>query len=158
MMLKLTVATVFAIAWMPGQTLKEKIARWDDQKKAEATWPDNVRRADVGVTTTIIGPGSSWPCSPSKAQIVDLMKMWKRASDENAPDSASGRFADAMIRTRSTMVSPMEGVKILDRAPGLRKIAVTKPLRKRLPSQVATANGCWVAEESVVRPPLNGKK
>lgn len=67
-MLKLTLVLVFAIAAISGQTLKEKVAasqkRWEDQKKAEATWPDNVRRADVGVTTTIIGPGASWPCSP----------------------------------------------------------------------------------------------
>ncbi len=161
-MLKLTFVSVLAIAAISGQTLKEKVAaaqkRWEDQKKVESTWPDNVRRADVGVATTIIGPGASWPCSPSQAQIGDLMKMWKRAMDDNAPDSAMGRFEDAVIRTRSTMVAPMEGVKILAKAPGVRKIAVIKPINKRLPYQVATASGCWVAEETVVRPPLKEKR
>lgn len=155
-MCRLSLVLVIAMASMSGQSMKEKVAaaqrRWDDQRKAEATWPDNVRRADVGVTTTIVGPGAEWPCAPSKAQVGDVMKLWRRVMDENEPDSIMAAFADALIRTHSTDFSPMEAVKILDKAPGLRKIAVVNPGANRRGYQAVTANGCWVAAEAVVRP------
>jgi hypothetical protein len=95
--------------------------------RAEVAWPERVRNAEVGVITTIVGPGTSWPCATSRVALKELMK-WHKASlaepDSATNDIAFDHLTDTLIRTRSITVEPRERVKILEKEPGIRKVSV----------------------------------
>lgn len=140
----------------PRTPLQEKVKadleRADEQKRADAALPDRVRRAEIGVTTTIVGPGTSWPCASSKAALRELMKWQKAMLDEREPDSVMNNLLDTLIRTRSIMVEPRERVKILENEPGIRKLSVIEHTGTYGAAYMTeAARGCWVVAEAVVR-------
>jgi hypothetical protein len=140
----------------PRTPLQEKVKadleRAAEQKKADAALPDRVRKAEIGTITTIIGPGTSWPCASSKEALKELMK-WQRAMlDERAPDSVMNNLSNTLNRTRSIMVGPGDRVEILDKESGVRKISVIEHTGTYgLAYMAEAAQGCWVASEAVVR-------
>jgi hypothetical protein len=137
--------------------LQERVAaaleREAEAEGAEATLPDQVRKAEVGVTTTIVGPGAEWPCASSRLALKELMEWQKAALDEQQPNSVMENYADALMRTRSIMVGARARVIILDKASGVRRISVIDRARYGFwPGyQAVTAQGCWIAAEAVVR-------
>jgi hypothetical protein len=134
------------------EKVKEATAYWEEEKRAEAAWPERVRKAEVGVLTTIVGPGTSWPCASSKVALKELMKWQKAMLDEQAPDSVMSDLTDTLIRTRSMMVAPRERVKILEKEPGIRKVSVLGHQGTYGAAYMTTtAQGCWVASEAVTR-------
>jgi len=132
--------------------VQAELKQAEESKRADGALPDRVRKAEVGVITTIVGPGTSWPCASSGVALKELMKWQKAMLDEQAPDSVIGNLADTLTRTRSIMVAPRERVKILEKEPGIRKVSVIDD-KGRYGSgyQAVTAQGCWVAAEAVTR-------
>jgi len=134
------------------EKVRAALAREAEAKRADAAMPENVRQAEIGVITTIVGPGTSWPCASSKVALKELMKWQKAMLDERAPDSVMGNLKDALIRTRSIMVKPRDRVKILEKEPSIRKISVIEHESTYGATYMnATAQGCWVAAEAVTR-------
>jgi hypothetical protein len=115
--------------------------------------PDNVRSAEVGVVTTIDSPGG-YPCATSETALKELMKWRAAISDEKAPDSVVNELADALLRTRSIMISQRTQVRILAKGADARKISVLN-YKDKYGSGYASvaAQGCWVAAKAVVRSP-----
>ena len=70
--------------------------------------------------------------------------------DERAPDSVMNDLADALMRTKSIMVSPRERVKILEREPGIRKVSVIDHKAYGLAYMLTTSRGCWVDGAAVI--------
>lgn len=138
---------------------------WEEIKQAETRMPEDARKAEVGVTTTIIGPGASWPCARSKTDLKEMMKWYKTSLDD--PDGPNGeaafsRFSDIMVRTRSSiMLEPRDRVKVLEAEPGIRRLVLVErhksilhPSKPPVPfvgERAVTAQGCWIASEAVVR-------
>jgi len=140
----------------PRTPLQERVRaaleRAEEAKRADAAMPDRVRKAEVGVVTTIVGPGASWPCASSKVALKELMKWHKAMLDEQAPDSVMSGFGDSLMRTRSIMVEPRTQVKILEKEPGVRKVTVMDHKHKYGSGYTAaTAQGCWMVAEAVTR-------
>jgi len=128
------------------------LERAEEEKKADAALPDQVRKAEIGAVTTIVGPGTSWPCAPSKAALKELMKWQKAMLNESQPDSVMDNLSNSLIRTKSIMVQPRERVKILANEPGLRKLTVIEHTGTYgFPYMAEAARGCWVVAEAVVR-------
>jgi hypothetical protein len=135
--------------------IRAELAQVEDAKRAETTWPKRVRNAEVGVTTTVVGPGASWPCASSIVALKELMK-WHKASlaepDSAMNDLAFKHLTDTLMRTKSITVEPRERVKILENEPSMRKISVIDHKGTyRFDYMAATAQGCWVAAEAVTR-------
>jgi hypothetical protein len=135
------------------QKVRAALEREAEAKRADASLPDDVRKAEVGVTTTIVGPGESWPCAPSRAALKELMKLQKAMLDERVPDSVMSNLTDTLIRTRSIMVRPRMRVKILGKESGIRKISVfdDNGVYGSGGYQAAAVQGCWVAAEAMTR-------
>jgi hypothetical protein len=132
--------------------VRAALEREAEAQRADASLPDEVRKAEVGVTTTIVGAGESWPCAPSRAALKELMKLQKAMLDERVPDSIMSTLADTLIRTRSIMVQPRVRVKILGKEAGIRKITVFDDNGIYGSGyKAAAAQGCWVAAEAVTR-------
>jgi hypothetical protein len=132
--------------------VKEATEYWEEEKKAEATWPERVRNAEVGVITTVVGPGTSWPCGSSTVALKELMKWQKAMLDEQAPDSVMDNLTETLMRTRSIMVEPRDRVKVLERESGMRKVSVIEHHGAYgFAYMAATAQGCWVASRAVTR-------
>jgi hypothetical protein len=128
------------------------LERAEEAKRSDAVLPDRVRKAEIGVITTIVGPGTSWPCSPSKVALKEMMKWQKAMLDEQAPDSVMNNLSETLGRTRSIMVEPRERVKILDKEPSIRRVSVIEQMGTNAPAYMTvTARACWVAAEAVVR-------
>jgi hypothetical protein len=135
--------------------VREATEYWEEEKRVEAAWPQRVRNAEVGVVTTIVGPGTSWPCAPSVAAIKELMQ-WHKASlaepDSQANEVAFDHLTNSLTRTRSIMVEPRERVKILEKETGVRKISVIEHKGNYGVAYMSeTAQGCWVEAEAVTR-------
>jgi hypothetical protein len=143
------------IAQPPLTPLQERVRaalqREAEGEKADAALPNSVKEAEIGVTTTIVGPGTSWPCASSKLALRTLMKWQKAMLDERSPDSVMNNYSDALLRTRSIMVWPRTPVKILDKETGIRKVRVFGKAKYSFPFQAETAQSCWVAADAVVR-------
>ena len=139
--------------------LQRKIAEdmtvWAEVKKSDAAMPPRIRNAEIGVTTTIVGPGPELPCATSKVALKELMR-WHKASmaepDSEANDRAFERFTDTLIRTQSMLVSPRDRVLILVKEPSIRKIRVIEHKGTYRTYSAATAQGCWLASDAVTRP------
>ena len=132
--------------------IKAELEQAGEAKKVDAALPDQDREADIGVITTIVGPGTSWPCASSKVALKELMKWQKAMLDEHAPDSVMNNLADTLIRTRSIMVAPRDRVKVLQKEPGIRKVRVIEHKGTYGAAYMtATAQGCWVASGAVTR-------
>jgi hypothetical protein len=142
-------------ATMPRTPLQERAAsaleREAEAERADAAMPGQVRNAEVGTTTTIVGPGTVWPCASSRLALKELMKWQKAMLDEQSPDSVMWSYSDALIRTRSIFVQARARVRIVDKEPGVRKISVIDRARYGSGYQAVAAQGCWVAAEAVVR-------
>jgi len=134
--------------------VKEATKYWEEEKRDEAGWPESVRNAEVGVTTTIVGPGASWPCASSVTALKELMK-WHKASlaepESEKNDVAFKNLTDGIIRTRSIMLEPRERVKILETGSGMRKVSVIEHKPYGFAYMHAAAQGCWTAAEAVER-------
>jgi hypothetical protein len=124
----------------------------EEEKRADAAMPDRVRKAEVGVITTVVGPGASWPCASSKAALKQVMKWHKKMLDEQEPDSVMNGLADSLIRTRSIMVEPRTQVRILEKESGIRKITLMDHSAKYGTGYMSvTAHACWVVADAVTR-------
>ena len=132
--------------------VRAAIERAEEAKRGDAALPDRVRRAEVGVITTIVGPGASWPCATSKTALAELMK-WRRAMlDEQEPDSVMNGLADSLTRTRSIMVEPRTQVEILEEGSGIRKVTIVDRKAKYGSGyRAVAAHACWIAAEAVTR-------
>src|SRR5713101_4639857 len=103
-------------------------------------------------TFTIPG-GPSWPCSPSLSDLPTLMMRARVAFDENAPDTAMNRLADALLRTRSIMVGTRDTVTVLGNTAGARKVRATKYRGSYGTGfQRQTAAGCWISTDALRQP------
>jgi hypothetical protein len=139
----------------PGTPLQERVRaalqREAEAEKADAALPDSVKKAEIGVTTTIGGPGTSWPCASFRLALKALMKWQKAMLEERSPDSVMNNYSDALLRTKSIMVWPRTPVKSHDKETGIRKVKVLGKAKFGFAFQVETAQACWVAADAVVR-------
>lgn len=134
------------------ETVRAALEREAEAERADAALPIRVRKAVVGVITTIVGPGTTWPCASSKLALKELMKWQKSMLDEQSPLSIMDNYADTLMRTRSIMVEPRTHVKILKKKPGIRKVTVIEHKGEYgFAYMAATAQGCWMAAEAVTR-------
>jgi len=129
---------------------------WEDIKKAEANWPESVRKAEVGVTTTIVGPGASWPCAKSKSAAVQMVRLYKISLDDQEGargEDAFRRFSDLMVASRtSIMLAPRDRVKILQKEENFRQISLVEKHKGAFSGgQKVTAESCWTSADAVVR-------
>jgi hypothetical protein len=133
--------------------IEAELAEVEQEKEAEAALPDRVRRAELGVVTTVVGPGVPWPCAPSKGDLGELMKWRAAMLDEQMPDSVMNSLHESLVRTRSVMVEPRTQVRILEKEPNSRMVSIIDR-SKYLGYKAATAQACWVVAEAVTRPSL----
>lgn len=139
------------VALLIAPSIREKL------RPAHAPLPELVRRAEVGMITTVAGPFASWPCAAYTSNLPELMKLRNLAFDLRTPlamnELAMTNFVDKLSLSRSITVKPGTRVKILLAQDDIRKICLIDAkgdyLWAGVGYQAEASRGCWVASDAL---------
>jgi hypothetical protein len=142
----------FLIALSIREKVRQTLVREAEAKRAAMR--DRVRKAGVGVITTVIAPGASWPCVDNTSSLNELMKLRNWAFHERAPALPRwSLFVETVSRNRSIMVEPGTRVKILLAQDDILKICLIDAkgdyLWAGVGYQAEASRGCWVSSDAV---------